>query len=1177
MSLKPYLQIGAVAGALALMICPRVASAQQVDFATCGPTLVQCDDSSNVDGCCYRAFNAVSTDKPIIIPMDRCHQPMASGGTLSPPDSSSPKWCTGSPSGFDDGIFEAYGLVYRLMQNGIPVYWVINPTKDPPALTASQNKNSQTYIPSDIDFWVLSSGATALQSGDSMNSCGSGCTPPVLRLSSSTLSPISGSYSDQEFPVRGGAFVIAAEDRAAFNDLWKRQGAYSSFASDAHYDFSDVDLYEVQNGATFAYQDFTTTAPSYSVPHTGTLPVAVRIDYTPPRVARQSPAGVSAIWLAMAKLDSPADSPACKSGTFTPSDAVYCDITESDIQAGVLVNGNFGWAWIDNWSDNSPCGTTAETTQDQKLDEFMTHQAGVRAGGHVLFMEKAVGVVEGCPNLQYQGLKNSGAGLVTSTSAVSEPLILRYPSSVFMQWGDIPTEFAQGGAASWYYWTNGATGYDPVHTGASGTLMRLVTQDASGSGNALCVDHKSTSSCDIFAQNSTADVLDTATYVRHNSDPEDGIAFYMGGNQVNNNPSQLRMILNALIALPVATVSQGNYTTTEVSRSSPIVATVGGVEAQYQGTYELYDPPPAVPTYTGTISDSTFEFPYTLGHLRAVDASQISSTDTAFDQLGGVIFDAADGIPPADPAGCASTFAYGCRTVFTNITDGQKPDRILLTTGNVAQLKPLMAPTLTDTEAETLISRVLAGRKDSNGNYEPKLGGVDRSTMAVIESSPMAGKVRPTMIYVGALDGMIHAFCAEVLGPCQAKGQELWAYLPRNQLPRVSTNTQRIDGSPKVADVFADFDNSGTKTWRTILTFQTGSGDPGFADREPSVIALDVTAPEDPQILWEVKTPATRGNFELGVGIGLAMGPIRVGSDLIHATFVATNNGGTAGPGIRVQAYNSATGEALWSQPFEYLYPSPRDSTNNPPVPATGIPGGVAAFDRTSSDSITDIAVTTLYGQLFVLDATDGTSRFGTDTPLFSFDSDFHPIGASPTIFVDQSTGKYAALVVSGGYADPVNSSWAPDTVEQFAVAVDLDAPQSVAPMGDTGTDYGGERLFVISLGVGQRAYSQAVIAGNELFVTTDSGDVNASTYGSSTGTGQLTRYKLDGSSSPVYITGIGGGASSADVTATGVAHIGAGDSARKVDFSSDFNSSGQGVELSWEATSKRKLWLRIQ
>ncbi len=906
-----YLRRCALAGALAWAVAPRVASAQQIDFATCGANLNACDQSASVNNCCYRAFDPVSTDKAIVIPMDRCHQPMANGGKLAPPSSSSPKWCNDSPSSADDGIFEAYGLIYRLMQNGIPVYWVINPTKDPPALTNSQDLNSQTYIASDIDFWVLSSGASQLETGDSMSSCNGGCTPPVRRLNSGTLSPISNSYGSKEFPVRGGAFVIAAEDRPAFNDFWKRQGAYSGFSGDSHYDFSDIDLYEVQSGATFAYQDYTSTAPSYSIPHAGALPVAVRIDYAPPRIARQSPAGVSAIWLGMAKLDSPADSPACKSGTFTPSDAVYCDITESDIQSGVLVNGNFGWAWIDNWSDNSPCGNVAETTQNQKIDEFLTHQAGLRAGGHVLFMEKAVGVVEGCPNLQFQGLKNAGAGLVTLTSAVAEPLILRYPQSVFMQWGDIPTEFAQGGAASWYYWTNGATGYDPVHTGSGGTLMRLVTEDASGSGNALCVDHKSSSSCDIFAQSSSADVLDTATYVRHDSDPEDGIAFYLGGNQVNNNPSELRMILNALIALPVATVPQNTPTTTEVSRSSPIVATVGGVEAQYQGTYELYDPSPAVPAYAGSASDSTFEFPYTLGHLRAIDASQVSSSDTAFDQLGGVIFDAADGIPPADPNGCSLTFAYGCRTVFTNITDGQNPDRILLTTGNVAQLKPLMALTLTDAEVETLISRVLAGHETSSGVYEPALGGVDRSTMAIIESSPMAGKARPTMIYVGALDGMMHAICAEVLGPCQAKGQELWAYLPRNQLARVSSNTQRIDGSPKVADVFADFAGAGTREWRTVLTFQSGSGDAGFADHEPSVIAVDVTAPEDPQILWEVKTPLTRGNFELGIGEGLAMGPVKVGSDLVNCTFVATNNGGTAGPGIRVQAYNSATGEAI--------------------------------------------------------------------------------------------------------------------------------------------------------------------------------------------------------------------------------------------------------------------------
>lgn len=1133
----------------------------QNDFASCPATLPAC--GGTVDDCCARPFDPVSTNKAIVIPLDRCHQRLASSGKNGPPGAAAPAWCADSGTGFDEGMYQAYGLVYRLMQAGIPVYWTINPTKDPVALTNDQNASTQTYIASDIDFWVLSAGDVPVTGTNSLTSCSGSCTPPVLRLNSS-LTATSGSYTKREFPVRGGGFVIAGEDRAAFNAFWNTMS----------WDFSDVDLYEVQNGATFAYQDFSTASPDYDVPYTNAAPVVVKIDYTPPRVARQSPAGVSETWLQMANLKDPAD-PSCKSGTFTPSTAVYCDILESDIQAGVLVSGNFQWAWIDGWSDTSPCGSTAEIEQHQKLDEFMSKQPGIRAGGHVLYMDKAPGIVESCPNMQFQGTVNAGVGLVPINQTPVEPMIIRYASNLFQQTGDLPLEFASSSVAKWQYYGNGASGYDPAHVGSS--LVRLVSEDRSAAGNGLCTNHKSTTACDVFADNANADYVDVASYTRHKADAENGIVFYLGGNQVNNSPSQLRMILNALIALPAATVPQTTPSIQEVSRSSAIVALVDGIEAQYQGTYELELPLRSAPSFTGASSAATFQFPYIRGHLRAYPVSSISASETTFSNLASsAIFDAANGIPAVDVDGCAANFGAGCRTVFTSIETGSSPDRIFFHTGNVAQLKPLLAPSLTDEENETLISRVLAGYEVSPGTYEPRLGGIDRSTMAIIESSPLAGTVRPTMIYAGGLDGMLHAICAEVLGPCTAKGQELWAFIPRTQLGRLSTNTQRIDGSPKVGDVFADFDSNGTREWKTVLTMQTGAGEAGFANRQPAVLAMDITDPGNPQILWEVTSPDVRGNFEVGVGLGLAMGPTRIGSDLVHLTFVQTNNGGTAGPGMRVMAYETATGTPAWSTPFEYLYPTARNASY-PPVPATGIPGGVAAYDATGAGSLTDVAVPTLYGDLFILDATDGTSRYGAGVPLFSFDDDFHPIGAAPTIFRDQATGKLHAVIVSGGYADPVNSSWAPDTVDQYAVAVHLGAAVGVATMGHTGTDYGGERKFVLNLGAGQRAYSQAVVAGNELFITSDNGDVNSPAFGATGGTGQLTRLNLNNTSPAVVVTGLAGGAGSVDVTNTGVAYVGSADSASKADFSSDFDANGEGTELMYKASAGRKLWLRLR
>jgi hypothetical protein len=107
--------------------------------------------------------------------------------------------------------------------------------------------------------------------------------------------------------------------------------------------------------------------------------------------------------------------------------------------------------------------------------------------------------------------------------------------------------------------------------------------------------------------------------------------------------------------------------------------------------------------------------------------------------------------------------------------------------------------------------------------------------------------------------------------------------------------------------------------------------------------------------------------------------------------------------------------------------------------------------------------------------------------------------------------------------------------------------------------------------------YSQAVVAGNELFITSDNGDVNSPTFGSPGGTGQLTRLNLNNTSPAVVVTGLAGGVGSVDVTSTGVAYVGSADSASKADFSSDFDANGEGTELMYKASAGRKLWLRLR
>ncbi len=125
---------------------------------------------------------------------------------------------------------------------------------------------------------------------------------------------------------------------------------------------------------------------------------------------------------------------------------------------------------------------------------------------------------------------------------------------------------------------------------------------------------------------------------------------------------------------------------------------------------------------------------------------------------------------------------------------------------------------------------------------------------------------RKKVIYVGANDGMLHAFVVAkwdsdneewVYDPSQDSeiGKELWAFIPSNLLSELKElarpkygkeagcqHRYMVDLSPDAWDVYIDHD--GTKEWRTVLIGgERGGGDIYFA--------IDVTDPDSPQVLWE--------------------------------------------------------------------------------------------------------------------------------------------------------------------------------------------------------------------------------------------------------------------------------------------------------------------------------------
>jgi type IV pilus assembly protein PilY1 len=114
---------------------------------------------------------------------------------------------------------------------------------------------------------------------------------------------------------------------------------------------------------------------------------------------------------------------------------------------------------------------------------------------------------------------------------------------------------------------------------------------------------------------------------------------------------------------------------------------------------------------------------------------------------------------------------------------------------------------------------------------------------------------RPTVVYVGTNDGVLHAFLADDFAG-QAAGTELWGFIPPAVFPNLASATSShqilLDGTPVVKDVFRARLQSAlpdADEYRTVLVVGLrGGGDAYFA--------LDVTDPTvAPVFLWQFSHP----------------------------------------------------------------------------------------------------------------------------------------------------------------------------------------------------------------------------------------------------------------------------------------------------------------------------------
>lgn len=243
------------------------------------------------------------------------------------------------------------------------------------------------------------------------------------------------------------------------------------------------------------------------------------------------------------------------------------------------------------------------------------------------------------------------------------------------------------------------------------------------------------------------------------------------------------------------------------------------------------------------------------------------------------------------------TKAASARTIFTFLDsdkDGvvDSGEKIDFSTANAATLQKHLR-TSTVAEATNIInftrgSYVSSSYRDRtiSGTNQWKLGDIIHSTPTVVgapmenygllykDSGYAAYKTaqsvpteRTTMVYIGANDGMLHAFNAST-------GDEAWAFIPYNLIPHLKwladvnyAHTNYVDLKVKVSDM--NFGTTASPDWRTVIIggMRFGGGeidDAGYdADGDgdspatklrkwrSSYFALDITTPASPVVLWE--------------------------------------------------------------------------------------------------------------------------------------------------------------------------------------------------------------------------------------------------------------------------------------------------------------------------------------
>jgi outer membrane protein assembly factor BamB len=461
------------------------------------------------------------------------------------------------------------------------------------------------------------------------------------------------------------------------------------------------------------------------------------------------------------------------------------------------------------------------------------------------------------------------------------------------------------------------------------------------------------------------------------------------------------------------------------------------------------------------------------GHLRAIDLVDIFPV---------TLWDAAERMPLAgvgdQPGELASSDPPTIiqrdnryRSLFTNLAGSWLP----LVAGQVGRLQPALG--VASASAAAMLLHSVRGRRGGSpeqvagsADDPQRLWSISRSSPVLVGRSPVNAETgqRDRVLYVGAEDGMLHAFFVDrwdadadsYLIDDPDGGTELWAYLPGSFLAHLKDQplddsqggvdaspgevAVHLDGSPVVRELFLDLDGDGQRSWHTLLV---ATGTVAQSHRS-CLFVMDITDPYQPELLWEKLLSGEGVGRTRGVTVDLC-GIASAAANCIFLT--ADGTGGNGASAIHALALELQTGQGLWQ--FTAAY-----AASGPVTEAT--PAVPALMDLDGDGRKDTLVFGDLVGQLWALALEDGHA-YG-DAPIYVV-----PGGAAEPIGAGVAVHGRLAIFGTGGVEH------AADNYQYAVYAVELQSD--------------GSRLrWVYPLAAGEKLWETPTLdaSGNLLFAT---------------------------------------------------------------------------------------------